>query len=561
MVCILHPESCILLREREPMTISRRRFLGTVASGSMALPLAARASGAPSRPSAEVFRHGVATGDPLDDRVILWTRVTLDAAATDPGVEVAWRVATDPALQNVVARGSLTTGAWRDYSAKVDAAGLRPGTTYYYQFNAVGASSPVGRTKTLPVGDVDRVRLAVVSCSNLPFGYFNVYRCIAERADLDAVLHLGDYLYEYRNRGYSSSPGREGDGTAFGRIPMPDKEMVTLEDYRIRHAQYKEDLDSQEMLRQHPLIAVWDDHESANDSWEDGAKNHDPDEGEGQWSVRKEASIKAYYEWMPIRENRSARQLQIYRSFRYGNLVDLVMLDTRLAGRDEQAGSREDTATMNDPGRSLLGPAQEAWLFGELQESIDAGVQWRVLGQQVFFGRSAPDDEPRSTDKWDGYAVSRDRIFDFIEAHALDNLVVLTGDIHSSWALDVPRDPWDGYDAETGAGSLAVEYVTPAVSSPGQYTNRPDEADAARDTRLAASPHVKFLDQVHRGYFILDITPERAQADWFFVDTVTERSNHERFAGGFYTTSSANHLTVASEATPGRTDAPALAPA
>ena len=525
-----------------------------MASGSVALPLAGCGDVAmPRRPSAEVFRHGVASGDPLDDRVILWTRVTPDE---DGNVEVVWKVATDPDLQSVVSRGSLTTGAWRDYTGKVDTAGLQPGTTYYYQFDALGAVSPVGRTKTLPVGDPDHVRLAIVSCSNLPWGFFNVYRCIAERADLDAVLHLGDYLYEHRN-------GQYGDGTELGRVPMPDKEMVTLEDYRIRHGQYKGDPDSQEAHRQHPFIAVWDDHESTNDSWMGGAENHQPEDGEGDWSERKAVSIRAYYEWMPIRENRSARQLQIYRSFRFGNLMDLVMLDTRLAGRDQQVANRDDTASMNDPERSLLGPTQEAWLFGELRDSMDAGVQWRVLGQQVLFGQRAPEDEPRGTDKWDGYTASRSRILDFIEEHSLDNLVVLTGDIHSSWAVDIARNPWEAstYDPETGRGSLAVEYVTLAISAPGGYSRAPEGAPEAQDQILADSPHIKFVELVHRGYFVLDVTRERAQADWFFVATVTERTDEQRFVKGFYTASGENHLTEASEPAQGRPDAPPLAAA
>ncbi len=529
------------------MTVSRRRFLGTVASGSLALAAPGSAS-ALTQDSRDVFTHGVASGDPLDDRVILWTRVSGGRG----DVEVNWWLASDAGMQSVVARGSIVTNADRDFSVKADPPGLRPGTTYYYQFAAMGASSPIGRTKTLPVGDIDRVRLAVVSCSNLPFGYFNVYRCIAERPDLDAVLHLGDYLYEYRN-------GEYGDGTALGRAPLPDKEVVTLEDYRIRHAQYKMDIDSQAMLQQHPLIAVWDDHESSNNSWMDGAENHDPDESEGSWAERMAASVRVYYEWMPIRENRSARQLQIYRSFRYGNLVDLVMLDTRLTGRDVQV-DREDDAAVNDPERSLLGASQEAWLFAELEESVGDGTRWRVLGQQVFFGAQAPSDAIRNSDVWDGYQAGRNRIFDFLETNSVDNVVVLTGDIHSSWALDVPRDPWNGYDPATGRGSLAVEYVTPAISSPSQFTDTPEEADAAHEARLAASPHLKFVDQVHRGYFILDITPERAQADWFFVETIAERSNRERFVRGFYSRDGDNHLTEASRPVAARSGPPELAP-
>jgi alkaline phosphatase D len=313
------------------------------------------------------------------------------------------------------------------------------------------------------------------------------------------------------------------------------------------------------MLRQHPLIAVWDDHESANNSWMDGAENHDPDEGEGDWLKRRAASVKAYYEWMPIRENRSARQLQIYRSFRYGELVDLIMLDTRLTGRDEQV-DRDNTVAVQDSNRSLLGDTQEAWLFGELEESMKNGTQWRVLGQQVFFGAQAPSDEIRNSDVWDGYQGNRNRIFDFIEKHTLENLVVLTGDIHSSWALDVPRDPWGAYDSTTGLGSLAVEFVTPAVSSPSQFTTRPEEADAAHQARMAASPHLKFVDQVHRGYFVLDITPERAQADWYFVSTVATRSDEQRFIRVFYTSAGSNHLREATRPIASRPDAPPLAP-
>ena len=514
------------------MAVSRRRFLGTVAGGSLVLTSVNRVTGT-TQSSRDVFTHGVASGDPLEDRVVLWTRVSGGRG----DVEVHWWVATDPEMRTVIGRGSIVTNAARDFTVKVDASGLRPGTTYYYQFSGLDVPSPIGRTKTLPVGDVDRVRLAAVSCSNLPFGYFNVYRCIAQRPDLDAVLHLGDYLYEYRN-------GQYGDGRALDRAPLPDKEMVTLEDYRIRHAQYKADTDSQAMLQQHPLIAVWDDHESSNNSWMEGAENHDPDEGEGDWPTRRAASVKAYYEWMPIRENRSARQLQIYRSFRFGNLVDLIMLDTRLTGRDEQVDPG-DNAAVHAPERSLLGGSQEAWLFGELKESIDDDTRWRVLGQQVFFSAQAPSDAIRNSDVWDGYQANRSRIFDFLETHAINNVVVLTGDIHSSWALDVPRDPWTGYDSANGRGSLAVEYVTPAVTSPSQFTDRPDEADAARAVRMASSPHLKFVDQVHRGYFILDITAERAQADWFFVDTISQRSTRERFGAGYYTRDGENHLTEA----------------
>lgn len=256
--------------------VSRRDFLATGSAALGTLPLIRATAFAQTADA--VFRHGVASGDPLADRVILWTRVTPTAPAASASVR--WQVARDPRFAQIVARGETTTGAERDFTVKADAAGLQPGRTYYYRFEALGARSAIGRTRTLPREGVSRLRLGVVSCSNLPQGYFNAYACLAKRADLDAVLHLGDYIYEYANRRY-------GDGTALGRIPAPDKEMVALQDYRERHAQYKADPDLQAIHRQHPFIVVWDDHEFTNNAWSGGAENHDPDEGEGEWGPRR----------------------------------------------------------------------------------------------------------------------------------------------------------------------------------------------------------------------------------------------------------------------------------
>jgi phosphodiesterase/alkaline phosphatase D-like protein len=360
------------------MEITRRSFLLTTAAASAApfVRLDAQAPGAGRR----VFRHGVASGDPATDRVILWTRVTAPAQTVP---EVSWELSRNPTFTRVVARGMTRTGASRDFTVKIDAGGLAPATTYYYRFRTRGEQSPVGRTRTLPDAGARRVRLAVASCSNLPHGYFNVYRLIADRTDLDAVLHLGDYIYEYPN-------GRYGDGTAFGRIPSPDREIVALADYRTRHAQYKLDPDLQEVHRQHPFIVVWDDHEISNNAWRDGAENHNTDQGEGDYTARRAAAVQSYFEWMPIREDRSTRQPRIYRSFPFGDLADLMMLDTRLVDRDEQADRRETIAVLDDPKRSLLGPAQEAWLVAELGASKRANVTWQLLGQQGHLGRLPP---------------------------------------------------------------------------------------------------------------------------------------------------------------------------
>lgn len=507
--------------------LSRRHFLAASSAALGSLPivrLTAQDKGA--------FRHGVASGDPLRDSVVLWTRVT---TAQTGGVDVSWTVARDQRLTQVVARGTTRTGAERDHTAKVLVSGLAPATTYYYRFGALGAQSLVGRTRTLPAADVAHVRLAVASCSNLPFGYFNAYRRIAERQDLDAVLHLGDYLYEYKN-------GQYGDGAKWGREPVPDKEMIALDDYRVRHAQYKTDPDLQEVHRQHPFIVVWDDHELANNTWKDGAQNHNPDQGEGDWLVRRDAAVKAFFEWMPIREGAGSRQTNIYRTLSFGDLADLMMLDTRLVGRDLQAASRDAIDLIESPERTLLGAAQEQWLAGELTESTRAGVTWQVLGQQVMFAPQAEPGKPTSNpDSWDGYRAARERVFDMVDTLKVPNLVVLTGDVHSSWAYDLPRRPFDGYDPTTGRGSAGVEIVGTSITSPSSLGAGPDGEKQLAAVR-AARPHLRYLEPRHRGYIVLDLTRERLQADYYTVPTIEDRTMEERFDKGFVSEAGRRHL-------------------
>ncbi|HXV77743.1 MAG TPA: alkaline phosphatase D family protein [Candidatus Polarisedimenticolaceae bacterium] len=520
------------------MSITRRDFLTTAAIASAAGFVRLRAE-TPAG-GRRVFLHGVASGDPLADRVILWTRVTAPPGSSPA---VAWELAADPAFRRVVTGGSVPTGDSRDFTVKIDAGPLDPATSYYYRFEALGERSPVGRTRTLPAALAPRIRLALASCSNLPFGYFNVYARIAARSDLDAVLHLGDYIYEYEN-------GRYGDGTALGRVPEPDRELVSLADYRARYAQYRRDADLQEVHRQHPFIVVWDDHEVTNNTWRDGADNHQPDLGEGDWSVRKAAAVRAYLEWMPIRADRATRRPRIYRSFAFGDLADLLMLDTRVLDRDRQAASRDAVAVIDDPARTLLGAAQEQWLVEELVASRRAAVQWQLLGQQVMFAPgSLPGAKAASVDTWDGYRPARDRLMTALAANDVRTAIVLTGDIHSSWAYDLPRDPWSGYDATTGRGSLGVEIVVPAVTSPSGL-GPPDEA-AERIERLKRErPHLKFLEASRRGYVVLDVTRGRVQADWFFVPTVTERVPDEEFGGAWLTEAGDPHLIAAATPAP-----------
>jgi alkaline phosphatase D len=480
-----------------------------------------------------LFVHGVASGDPLSDAVVLWTRVSPDAEGP---IEVWYELALDPQFTTRIAAGTFTTGPERDYTVKVDATGLWPGTTYYYVFKAQGRSSLVGRTRTAPVGQVDRLRFAVVSCSNFADGYFHVYRSLAEQADLAAILHLGDYIYEY------------GSGSG-ERTHEPRNEIVSLSDYRTRYGQYRRDVDLMAAHQQHPFIPVWDDHESTNNSWFGGAENHN--EGEGDWETRKSASVQAWFEWMPVRDTPDGR---IWRTLRYGDLADFVMLDTRLWGRDEQAGFGE-VDVVEQPGRTLLGDEQEAWLLDQISTST---AQWKFLGQQVMLGHLQLGEAVLNTDQWDGYPESRARLLNLLRDQNISDVVVLTGDIHTSWAMDISEAPSDPsvYDPETGAGTLAVEFVAPSVTSDALEEVQPSLLDII----LGANPHMRWVDLQNKGYVLVDVTPERVQGAWFFVSSVVERDFTETFARAYSTTTGRNHLTQDDAPAPAISDAPELAP-
>ncbi len=546
-----------------PVGTSRRGFF--MRSGGAALALAATPALAfQTDPRNRVaFQHGVASGDPLADRVMLWTRVTPGRPGT---VVVGYEVALDPGLDRVVQRGRTRTNPDRDYTVKIDADRLRPGTTYYYRFTALGQASPIGRTRTLPVGDTPRLRLAVVSCSNHAAGYFNAYRRIAERADLDAVVHLGDYLYEYGPNQYGSL-----------RTPEPPNEMVTLSDYRLRHAQYKRDADSIEMHRQHPLIAIWDDHEITNDAWRDGAQNHSPGT-EGDWDERVQVGLRAYVEWMPVRLPDAGKPRENQRAFRFGNLVDLVMLEERLSARSQQLEATLPTPSGNgfvqagafaDPTRTLLGAEQEAWLARRLRSTP---ARWKLLGQGVMFAQLKLQGAPLSqgggvflnTDQWDGYQPARDRVYDIFkgtDGHPpVDNCVVLTGDIHSSWAADLSQDPNNadpgtgGYDPASGTGSRAVEFVGTSVTSPGVS----DPAGNTAALLRSINPHFKYINLNERGYMLVDATPQRVVAEWWFVDTVQSISHVQTFGAAFEVQQGTNRLQPSAQTTaPSQPPAPA----
>ncbi|HEX2193177.1 MAG TPA: alkaline phosphatase D family protein [Acidimicrobiales bacterium] len=474
-------------------------------------------------PADEPFAHGVASGDPLPDRVVLWTRVSPSGSGP---VAVGWRVGTTPDLSQVVTEGSADAVAERDFTVKVDVGGLEPATTYYYRFETAGRPSPVGRTRTAPTGPTERIRLGVVSCACWPHGFFNAYRHLAER-DVDLVLHLGDYIYE------------NGDGwEEVGRVHQPPHRCRTLADYRSRHAQYRTDPDLQELHRRHPMVAVWDDHDVAGNAWRDGAADHDPEE-DGEWHQRRAAATRAYLEWLPVRRPDESHPDRIYRSFRLGDLADLTVLDTRLAGRDRPAADGERAVAGIGRERSLLGAEQWAWLRDEVGSWSG---QWHLLANQVMVAPLRVLDVPPplrrlvpglvaggvgvNAGQWDGYPEERAALFALVEEDGRQDLVVLTGDLHSSWAGELTLNP--GSDAVP----VGVELVAPSITSRSfaEEVAPPVPGGRAVLRRLVASqnPHFRFFDLEGHGYLIVDLTPERLQAEFWHVRTVAERARGER---------------------------------
>ena len=499
------------------------------------------------------FTHGVASGDPLSDRVILWTRV-IPQKANDT-LTVFWQVATDQGFARVVASGQTTVSADSDYTVKVDATGLQPDQRYFYRFNARGVSSATGTTKTLPDGLATKFTMGVASCSNFPQGFFNAYRHMAE-SDLDLVLHLGDYIYEYPEAGYANDYARE----VLKRNVVPQHEVIALEDYRMRYGLYRTDPDLQALHQRHPFICVWDDHELANNTWREGAENHN--EGEGDFHQRIAAARQAYHEWMPIRTINEGVQGPIYRRFKIGTLADLIMLDTRLVGRDrgleyatdmlyapalEGEAPVADVAAfkdqrLNDPTRSLLGKDQEEWLDDALRQSVDRGAVWQVLGQQVLMGSvgipTIPTDDlaggemsqerrqyisfmqalgaqgmPLNLDAWDGYPLCRDRVKAMLSRDKT-NPVVLAGDTHNAWAFNL-RD----HDEQP----LGVEIGTPGISSPGMESYLPVPAADLAAALKAASPELSAVDTSQRGWSEISLTPQSMSNQWHFVSTILDR--------------------------------------
>jgi len=498
------------------VAIDRRRFLrssaalvGLAGAAGCAGVAAPHPGAAPRAEGESPFRHGVASGDPLAHRVILWTRISPTREELRGEIRVEWWIARDPDARDVVRRGEAFASADRDFTIKVDADGLEPGAAYHYGFVCEGAASPVGRTRTLPGDDASALRFALVSCANYPQGFFHAYACIAGLDALDAVIHVGDYLYEL-------GEGEYGDGLAIGRGVDPVHEIVSLEDYRRRHALYKTDPDLQAAHARHPWISVWDDHEIANDAWREGAENHQP--GEGDFGTRKLAAIRAYQEWMPIRDLPTG----LFRRFRFGGLADLVMLDGRLHGRDRKVDAM-DQAGARDPSRTLLGADQTRWLLDALAQSKHDGIAWRIVGQQVVFSTLVNGEERFNPDAWDGYRANRGQILAALADAAIDDVVVLTGDVHSAWAIDVPDSEVPGavYDPATGRGARALEIVAPAVTSLPLWAHEGAREVFPDPEKTLA--HVRFADLEHNGFVLLELSRERLRAEFFAIDSVRVR--------------------------------------
>lgn len=488
-----------------------------------------------------LFSHGVASGDPTPNGLVIWTRVSSPEASFNVG----WQVATESTFRNLVASGEAATGKDQDNCVKIDVKGLQPGKQYFYRFNYQGKVSEPGRTRTLPIGDVSKLCIALASCSNYAFGYFNAYEQIAADKDVEFVLHLGDYLYEYGVDGWGGEESKK-----LGREHQPAHEIKTLADYRQRHAQYKADIASRMLHAAHPMICIWDDHESANNPYIHGAQNHQPDEG--KWYERRNAATQAYFEWMPVRDPKPGMEkIELWRSFEFGNLATLITLETRHTGREEQVDyyeylpnikTPEDRQVfldkvMGNPQRDMLSPAMKDFYRAELGKSVEQKKPWRLIGNQIPMARiflpdvadiaKKLDDNtmggylyvgqlnlPWYSDTWDGYAGAREQFYQMTQQAGASDLLVLTGDSHSFWANEL-------HDAS--GKKMGVELGTTGISSPGDFMSYGKDVATEMDKRLAKhNNEVVWTNGIQNGFIKLTVTEDKATADYITVSTVTD---------------------------------------
>ncbi|MFU9045856.1 alkaline phosphatase D family protein [Acinetobacter tibetensis] len=564
-------------------TLTRRELIQKTLAGfgAVSLPISLTACGDDSDHSSGSgvsvqFKHGVASGDPLQDRVIIWTRAT--PSDVQARLEITWEVALDAQFTQIKTSGKVQTSPAQDFTVKVDVTGLQAQQRYFYRFRFGQTVSPIGQTKTLP-SQTNQVKLAVCSCSNYPAGYFYVYREMAKQ-DVDVVLHLGDYIYEYGQNGYATE-----DSEKLGRLLAADnqQEILSLEDYRKRYALYRQDADLQVLHQRHPFIVIWDDHELANDTWRNGAENHTEvtaqAQNEGKFSERKLAALQAYFEWMPIRPVSEDDHLHIYRQFNFGSLVQLTMLDTRIIARDQQldyanymtAQGLNTVQFQQDllaQDRTLLGYEQREWL---LQKMMQSNAQWNVLGQQILMSKMFIPAElllslaeitsgsvsaetltrmnaqitelvgiklraqagdptltdlekarvntlaPYNLDAWDGYFYEREVLYATLKT-LNKKVVVLAGDTHNAWYSELLSKDQD---------VVGVELATSSVSSPGleKYLNIPlaqlQQFEYAFQTLIN---DLAYCNLNQRGYLLVSFTEQNMQADWIFVDSIKEKN-------------------------------------
>lgn len=515
--------------------IDRRSLIltGTLGLGAYAIPGFAQTA------AADGFTHNVASGEPGATSMLLWTRY----AGRGDSAKLRVEVSESADFAKVVAGGEAITGPWRDWTVKIVVTGLKPATRYHYRFVAPdGSASPLGRTRTLPEGNAARFGIAIFSCSNIGFGYFNAYAHAAARDDIDMAVHLGDYIYEYPHGYYPSA-----DQAVTSRLPLPATEIVHLADYRLRYASYRADPDLQALHAAKPMLIQWDDHESANDSWEGGAQNHNSDK-EGDWNARRAAAMQAWREWMPVSD-------EPWKAYEIGTLATLFRTETRLLGRTRPYSAApflmadDPLAALKafrdgawqDPAMTMMGWEQEAWIAAELKRSVRAGTRWQVAGFGTIMGRQVapkqamdwlkPDAPeiakryvkagvtlaalglPTNLDNWGGYPAARARFLKSAQA-ANANLVVLSGDSHNAWAYDLAQD----------GRPAGVEFAGHAVTSPGYESSTAADPKAIARALVETNAELKWCDTSRRGYMALTLTPDQVRNDWLFADTIRQRT-------------------------------------
>jgi alkaline phosphatase D len=525
-----------------PEPVDRRLLLKTGMFGLGALSLPGGTMAAMQAALTPGFSHGVASGEPGPTSVLLWTRYY---TMTD-GTKLTVEVSDAPHFSKIIGGGTVMALPERDYTAKIVINNLRPGTTYYYRFIAAdGTDSIIGRTRTLPTGNVSRYRMAVFSCSNMPFGWFNAYAHATSADDFDIALHLGDYMYEYQRGNYPLAKDAVAD-----RLIEPAGETIALADYRLRYASYRADPDLLKLHSAWPMIAMWDDHEFTNDAYATGAQNHQANEGD--WGNRKAAALQAYNEWMPVRD----RNLDTpWSSYTIGNLAEIQLTESRVSARSKQPSFGQPTGdeaevlrqlkafrdgALMDKDRTMLGSTQEQWLARRFKANK---TKWNIWAQQTIVGSLVqpqgmeswlPADTlpfikdrvlrgglagkagiPSNMDAWDGYPVARAKALAAAQGGNAD-LVVLTGDTHNGWAFDLAHD----------GKAAGVEFGGQSVTSPGlESTFTGATPDTISKGLMAGNPGLAWSDAGRRGYMVVELTPQKAISEWRFTESIKMRSD------------------------------------